>query len=102
MSGVQISVPTLPRHLFWDTDYNSIDWEQNAPYIIDRVLHRGSWEDFKAILNWYGQKKVSVIAQRLRHLDKCVLSFCSVYFDVPIENFRCYTWKQSNPTHWDF
>lgn len=96
------SKPNLPAHLFWDTNYQSINWERSAGYVIDRVLHRGSWEDFKEILRHYGRERVSTVAQKMRYLDKRVLSFCSVYFDVPIENFRCYTWKQLNPTHWDY
>ena len=28
----------LSKVIFWDTDYESIDWEKNARYVIARVI----------------------------------------------------------------
>lgn len=92
----------LPRKLFWDTDFDQIDWNENAPYVILRVLQRGSWKDFKYILEYYGKEWVKNVAVSARHLDKYTLSFCSTYFDVPTKNFRCYKLKQSNPSLWNY
>jgi hypothetical protein len=92
----------LPKHLFWDVDYHSIDTEKHYPYIVERVLSVGSWENFKALIDIYGKQKVGEIAMRLRYLDKKSLAFCSAYFDLKIEQFRCYTYKQSRKVHWNY
>lgn len=95
-------VHSLSRKLFWDTDINSIDPEKHASFIVERVLSRGSFEDFKATLAFYGKKHVGELATKLRYLDKIVLAFCINYFSIPKEEFRCYTERQSHPTHWNY
>lgn len=95
------ALPDLPKKLFWDTDFEKIDWNQNAPYIVLRVLQRGSWKDFKNTLEYYGKRKVKNIVTGARYLDKYTLSFCSTYFEVPTKNFRCYKLKQSSPSPWN-
>ncbi len=92
----------LSRTLFWDTDYDKIDWEKNAPYVVDRVLQRGTLEEFKAILTFYGRERMREIIKNLRYMDKRPMHFASVYFDIPLEEMRCYKLKQLNLSHWDY
>ena len=92
----------LSKVLFWDVDFDTIDWEKNSPYVIERVLMKGKWENFKAILNFYGKSRIKEIIVKLRYLDKRTLQFCSVYFDIPLNKFRCYNIRQSNQLHWDY
>ncbi len=79
-----------------------IDWDVNSSYVIERVLSRGTWKDFKTLLSFYGMERVKTAAIQLRYLDKRTLAFCSVFFHVPIEKFRCYNFQQSNPGHWEY
>jgi hypothetical protein len=92
----------LPSTLFWDTDILTIDVKKHAAFIIERVLTRGDLPEFRAIKEYYGKSKLKKIVQQIRNLDERTLHFCSLYFNVPIENFRCYTFRQSNPTHWHY
>ncbi len=92
----------LSKSLFWDVDFEKIDWEENAPFVIERVLMKGKWENFKSILGFYGKPRIKEIIVKLRYLDKRTLQFCSVYFDIPLNKFRCYNIKQSNRPHWDY
>lgn len=39
----------LSRVLFWDTDYDRIDWDKSARYVIERVVTHGFVEDWRAI-----------------------------------------------------
>ncbi len=93
---------TLSKWLFWDVDFETIDWKKNAPYVVQRVLDKGTWEDFKTIMEYYGDKNIKEIIVKLRYLDKKTIQFCSVYFNIPLTNFRCYNIKQLNPQHWDY
>ena len=92
----------LPHKLFWDVNYDNIDWQANAPFEVQRVLTRGMWEDFKHILKFYGKDKVKEIVKDLKYLDKRAHKFCSVYFDVPMQKFKCYDSKQFKQTHWNY
>lgn len=92
----------LSKTLFWDVDINTIDYERHAPYVIERVLSRGTLEDFNIIKTYYGKPKIKKITKQLRYLDDRVLNFCSIYFNLPISEFRCYGLKQLNQSHWNY
>jgi len=92
----------IKESLFWDTDINRIDLEKHAAFIVERVITMGSWENFKAILDFYGKNLFLEIILNIRFLDNKTLSFCSAYFNKPITDFRCYNYKQLNQVHWNY
>ena len=46
-------VPAIRRSLFWDTDFDKIDWGRYRKGIIQRVLERGSKEEQREIARFY-------------------------------------------------
>jgi hypothetical protein len=100
--NIEKSILGLSKALFWDVDPKKIDPQKHAAYIIERVLTRGTWEEFKNILNYYDKDTINLIITNLRYLEKTTLSFCSAYFNIPLKKFRCYTFQQSNRSHWDY
>lgn len=92
----------LSATLFWDTDPQSVDLDKHALFIVERVLIRGTWDEFQRIITYYGKETVGSYASQIRHLDKKTLSFCASYFIIPKENFRCYTQQQLHQTHWNY
>lgn len=92
----------LRKSLFWDTDYERLDWDKHAKYIIERVLHRGTWQEFKDMLAYYGREKITEVVKRLRYIDDRVMHFCKVYFNIALNEMRCHTIKQSKMTHWNY
>jgi hypothetical protein len=94
--------PNLSKTLFWDVDYEAIAWDEKWQFVIERVLERGSLEDWKTIKAYYGLSKIKEAALTARWLDATTLSFCCNYFHLPKETFRCYTQKSLNPAPWIF
>ena len=94
--------PNISPSLFWDTSFAQINWERNAPYVIERVMSRGDWDDFKKLLSFYGKLRVKNEVLKLRYLDDRTLAFCAAFFNLPIEKFRCYSFKQLNQGHWNY
>ncbi|GAB3894492.1 hypothetical protein GCM10028803_09540 [Larkinella knui] len=94
--------PNLRRTLFWDVDYDKIKWNKNYQFIIERVLERGTFDEWKEIKRYYGIEKIKEAALQARWLDQTTLSFCSAYFKTPVNQFRCYTLRLSNPAPWVF
>ena len=92
----------LSRSLSWDVDPETIDPKKHVLFIIERVLTRGSWDEFQKIIAYYGKDSVGSSATQIRHLDKKTLSFCASYFNISIEKFKCYTQQQLHQTHWDY
>jgi len=87
------------NYIFWDVDRNTIDLKVNAPYVVQRVLEYGQFEDWKLILNYYGLKQIVDVSKQLRTLEPRALSFISTVSGTPINQFRCYTTRQSIPEH---
>jgi len=92
----------LSRVIFWDTNYDSIDWDKKARYVIARVMMYGTIEDWNAIKSYYGFDVIKKEMLQERFLDKKTLSFLSLILNIPKEEFRCYKMAQSSQKHWDF
>ncbi len=56
------------KSLFWDTE--EIDLEENADFIIERVLNFGEEKDLFWILDVYGEKKIKNIVLTSRNIDR--------------------------------
>lgn len=98
----QIRPQDFSHHLFWDIALETLDLDRHAPYIIDRVLSLGTMEDFKKLKSCYGIEKIKEIVKQARYLDDKVLHFCSLYFNIPISDFRCYTQGPLTTSHWQY
>lgn len=42
------------RILFWDTDFDKIDWGKSRNFVIARVIERGNREEQEEIARFYG------------------------------------------------
>lgn len=48
----------IRKHIFWDTDFDKIDWIKSKRAIIKRVFERGNEIEIKEIINFYGKSTV--------------------------------------------
>ncbi len=102
MKKKQLKIEDFSPSLFWDVDKTTLDFEKNAIHVVEKALSRGSWQDFKTALNYYGRGRMTELIQKIRYLDERTTQFVSVYFQIPLTELRCYTWSRSNPSHWDY
>lgn len=93
--------PIFSENLFWDTDFDTIDFQKHFPYILARVLDYGTWSDWKELTAYYSKEEIKVVALNLRSVSAKSLNFIAVYTDTPIKEFRCYKLRQSSPTLWN-
>ena len=90
----------LSRKLFWDVNYDTIDWEKNYRWVICRVLEYGGITDWKEMRAHYGDRKIIEAATAARSLSIKTMHFIHHIFEVPLESFRCYNSTHSDPIHW--
>lgn len=95
-------IQSFSDYLFWDVDKESIDLEENASYVVSRVLERGQLSDWNLLVQRYGIPRITLIAQKLRSLEPRALSFICAISSMPKQTFRCYTMKQSTQALWNF
>lgn len=94
-------IDTMSVHLFWDVDRDSIDLDKNIAYVVQRVLEYGLQEDWVLLKKQLGLARITEVCKGLRSLDPKALAFISLISKTPREEFRCYTTRQSVPTHWN-
>jgi hypothetical protein len=76
------------QYLFWDTAVENIDPILNRTYIIERVLSRGTLEDFYYLLQLYTTDEIRSAIKSSRVLDKRTVNFCSHYFKIPLNELH--------------
>jgi transcriptional regulator with XRE-family HTH domain len=59
-------IPTELRRLFWDTDWQKVDVERQADYIITRILDKGDLEDWNWLRWTYGEARITHLVVRKR------------------------------------
>ncbi len=87
-------IAQLSPHLFWDTNLETLDWQRNKRLIIERVLNRGTWEEWKLIVNRYGKQEMKTTLCELPYIEKKEANFVQVYFGIKPEEMKCYTNKR--------
>jgi len=92
----------LSKGLFWEIDSTSLDFDLRSAYVIERVAMRGTMDDWRQVIGYYGEKVIRKVLMNVRYLDDKTLNFMSVCLKVPKEEFRCYKFRQSNPTHFPY
>ena len=92
----------LSKVLFWDTNYDKINWDKNARYVIERVVSLGRANDWLQIKNYYGMERIKAETLESRDLDDKTISFLACIFNISKEEFRCYKLKQSYPQHLNY
>lgn len=90
----------LAREIFWDVDYDTIDWEKHGDWVICRVLDRGGLKDWHEAKRHYGLPRILQAAKKARYLSKKTVHFLSNVFEIPLEEFRCYRLMRSRPEQW--
>lgn len=100
MSSEEI-IKSFSKHLFWDVDVRTLDLDKHESYIVQRVLEYGLMEDWRLLKSAIGLQEIVETCKKLRTLEPKALAFISLISKTPINQFRCYTTRQLNPTLWN-
>jgi hypothetical protein len=96
----QKNKPELSSQAFWDVDMDSIDYDKNARFVVEKVIDRGNLEDFKSLRQFYGDEKIKKEVINAKWLGDKDIYFCCAIFGLNPDDFKCYTKKQLNPRLW--
>ena len=93
-------VELLSKHLFWDIDPNVLEWERSKKTIIERVIERGSLEEWVCIVKVYTLEGIVNTAKTFRTMSPIDLNFIATISNTPKEEFRCYNTRLLTGQHW--
>lgn len=89
--------PELARRIFWDVDFDKLDYDAKARFVIERVFERGDVPDIRNCRRYYGDEKVTEVLLTAKFLPEHRMHLASAVIGLPIQDFRCYTLRQSQP-----
>ena len=89
--------PVFQKRIFWDVNFEQIDYDAKANFVIERVFERGDVEDIRQCRRYYGDEKVTSALLNAKFLPLHTIHFASAVINKPVEEFRCYTLRQLNP-----
>jgi hypothetical protein len=93
--------PNLPQRLFWDWDFNKIDWQKASASVIARVLERGLKDDWQELVRFYGGPQINAaLKNEIKYLPDFIIEDVCGYFNLKQEELACYAHKQSRKGHW--
>ena len=50
------TLPVLNKRIFWDVDYDNMDLDLRAAFVIERVFERGDVDDIRQCRRYYGDE----------------------------------------------
>lgn len=97
-----MQVPSISRKAFWDVNFDTLDFEKNSLFVMEKIFNYGSWDDQLLIIKYYGLQRVKKEITDANYLRVPVLSFLSVVLDIDKKEFKCYMKKRFNPLPWPY
>ncbi len=92
--------PVFNRRIFWDVDFDALDYDKYERFVIERVFERGDVDDIRQCRRYYGDAKVGEVLTTAKWLPERTVYLASAILDNELNDYRCYKLAQSNPQHW--
>ena len=89
--------PIFEKRIFWDVNFELIDYDAKANWVIARVFERGDVEDIRQCRRYYGDEKVTEALLNTKYLPEHRIHLASAVTGKPLKEFRCYILRQLNP-----
>jgi phage pi2 protein 07 len=94
--------PILHKRIFWDVNFDKIDYQEKAAFVIERVFEWGDVEDIRQVRKYYGDLKVKQVLMNCRYLPEIKIYLAAAVFNERPEHFKCYIQTQSMKDLWPF
>jgi hypothetical protein len=94
--------PVFSRRIFWDVNFDVLDYEGKAAFIIERVFERGDVPDIRACRRYYGDYKIKQVLTNAKWLSLQMIYLACAVLDNELTDYRCYIAAQSNLGHWQY
>jgi len=89
--------PHFDKRIFWDVNFEKLDIDAKADFVVARVFERGDIEDIRQCRRYYGDEKIEKIILNVRFLPEHRMQLAAVLINHNLTELRCYKNRQSNP-----
>ena len=89
--------PVFNKRIFWDVNFEKLDYDLRANFVIERVFERGDVDDIRQCRRYYGDEKVTQALLNAKFLPENRIHLASAVIDKPLNEFRCYILRKVRP-----
>lgn len=69
----------LPANLFWEYDLKNFDCDKSYFIVIERIIERGTVEQWRMMQQYYGKEKVLEVAEKSKQLSQRDRQFARLF-----------------------
>ena len=92
--------PVFNKRIFWDVNFEALDYDKKAGFVIERVFERGDVEDIRNCRRYYGDEIIKQCLISAKWLQLSTICLAAALFNNELTDYTCYKTAQLNPTHW--
>ena len=79
----------LRRQIFWDIDFDKLDFQRYKSYIIQRVFERGNKDEIQEIIRFYGKDECRKTIRQAKSLFYPAIDHAVKYLNIKESEFQC-------------
>lgn len=91
--------PNISNQAFWDVNFDQMDFDAKANFVIARVFEYGSLSDLRNLWRFYGKEKIKDAIVNAHFLKLTAISKASLLLDITKESIKFYN---TRPSHLPF
>jgi hypothetical protein len=96
-AGHPTRLPEMLRPLFWDADWEALDFDRNRTAVIERILNFGDEKQLKWLLSQTGPDEIRAVITTSRRLSRKTARCWQNFFGLREEEMRCFGMFSTNP-----
>lgn len=97
-----MELPQFSKRIFWDVNFDKLDFDLKAVFIIERVFERGDVPDIRECRRYYGDDTIKQALTNAKWLSLQTIYLASAILDNELTEYRCYNTAQLNPELWKY
>lgn len=86
---MQKKLPSYLKQYFWDVDFNKIDKNQSAPYVVHRILDKGNDKAIRWMFKTYDKKLIKEVVINRRGFNAKTANFWADLLDLDKRKVVC-------------
>lgn len=90
--------PRFEKRIFWDVNFETLDYDKRASFVIERVFERGDVEDIMQCRRYYGDELIKNVLVNAKWLSLQTIYLACALFENNLTDYRCYNTQLLNQT----
>lgn len=96
---MQKEKPIFNKRIFWDVDFEKLDYDKSYRFVIERVFERGDVPDIRACRRYYEEEVIRDVILNCKFLPERSMHLAACVIEREVNELRCYKLRQLNQAH---